>query len=91
MGNCCPTDDSDTNPPKDNGAPKSPNSQNKGKKSRQPAEVNVFKPGPRDVRIVTNEETGKLEKTLYKPPSDPDAVEKGGEPQSLVSFSIMNA
>ena len=50
---------------------KSPNSRKrKGEKS---TEVNPFKPGARDVRIVQTED-GKLEKTTYKPPSDPDAV-----------------
>ncbi len=88
MGNCCPLDNSDSNPPKDTSAQKSPNS--KAKNQRPQPDVNPFKPGARDVRIVQNEETGKLEKTKYKPPNDPNAV-KAGEAQSLVSFSIMNA
>ena len=41
---------------------------------KQEKPVNVFKPGARDVRIVENEETGKLEKVKYKPPSDPNKV-----------------
>ena len=72
MGNCCPKDDTDTNASQGRANQnKSPNSKTRNRK--QPPEVNPFKPGPRDVRIVTNEDTGKLEKTHYKPPSDPEA------------------
>jgi hypothetical protein len=34
---------------------------------------------------------GKLEKTTYKPPSDPSALQNQGEAQSLVTHSLMNA
>ncbi len=72
MGNCCPKDNTDTNAIlKQGNQNKSPNS--RSRKNKQPPEVNPFKPGPRDVRIVTNEDTGKLEKTHYKPPADPKA------------------
>lgn len=64
----------------------------KPKRQTQQREVNPFKPGPRDVRIVQNED-GKLEKTKYKPPSDPTKAkqEKEGEAQSLVTYSMMQA
>lgn len=78
MGNDCCTksSDSDVNDLRDGKfasteAQKSPNKRTKnGTKS---TEVNPFKPGARDVRIVTTED-GKLEKTTYKPPSDPEAL-----------------
>ena len=59
MGACCPKDDTDTTPTKQlakQGV--SPNSLKRGNRREQ--EVNPFKPGPRDVRIVQDEETGKL-------------------------------
>ena len=54
--------------------------------------MNVFHPGPRGVGVVQNED-GKLERVVVKPPSDPEAAAKAnqGEAQSLVTFSIMNA
>ncbi len=55
MGNCCPSDNTDTNPVKKDASP-SPNSK---RKAKQTGEVNPFKPGARDVRIVQNED-GKL-------------------------------
>jgi hypothetical protein len=63
---CCPKDEE----------PIVVQSNNQGQKGRgkQEKPVNVFKPGARDVRIVENEETGKLEKVKYKPPSDPNKV-----------------
>ena len=78
MGNSCCTksSDSDVNDLRDGKfasteAQKSPNSRKK--KGEKSTEVNPFKPGARDVRIVQTED-GKLEKTTYKPPSDPEAV-----------------
>ena len=91
MGCCCPKEEEDENDPsleKKNTteANKSPNS----KRQKKQQEVNIFKPGDRTVRIVQNED-GKLEKTTYKPPSDPSAVENRGEAFSLVTASLMNA
>lgn len=42
------------------------------------------------MRIVQTED-GKLERTKYKPPSDPAKakLEKEGEAQSLVTYSMM--
>ena len=84
MGNdCCnpKSSDQDANDLRDGKfasteAQKSPN--RRTKKSGQSTEVNPFKPGARDVRIVTTED-GKLEKTTYKPPKDPEAAQKEGD------------
>ena len=77
MGNACCK--------KDDGQAERPESSNKSKK-----EVNPFKPGPRNVRIVQNEETGKLEKTKYKPPSNPNLAKSDEEVQSLVTHSLLS-
>ena len=69
MGCCCPKEEEDEEPlvkTSQSEAEKSPNS----RKKKQTGEVNPFKPGARDVRLVQNED-GKLEKTTYKPPADP--------------------
>jgi hypothetical protein len=70
MGNCCPSDNSDTNPKVSNSNSTSPNAK---RKQKQSTEVNIFKPGARDVRITQNED-GKFVKEKYKVPSDPNAV-----------------
>ncbi len=83
MGQCCPPDDSDTNPEQ--------TQQNGTKRKPKPTgEVNPFKPGGRDVRI-TQDEDGRLTMEKYNPPSDPDAYENRGEAMSLVTHSLMNA
>ena len=66
MGCCCPKEEEEEPLVDTKKEPRSPNSKNK----KQAGEVNPFKPGARDVRIVQNED-GKLEKTTYKPPNDP--------------------
>ncbi len=69
MGCCCPREEEDDEPlveTKQGDAARSPNS----KKKKQSGEINPFRPGARDVRIIQNED-GKLEKTTYKPPNDP--------------------
>ena len=42
------------------------------------------------MRIVQTED-GKLEKTTYKPPADPDAELNREPAQSLVTHSLLNA
>jgi hypothetical protein len=49
MGNCCPSDNTDTNPKVSTSNSTSPNAK---RKQKQSAEVNIFKPGARDVRIT---------------------------------------
>ena len=61
---CCPPDDSD---PSDQRAQNdaSPNSR-KGKTAKNSQPVNPFKPGPRDVRIV-QEDDGTFKKQKFNP------------------------
>lgn len=78
MGNCCPIDNTDTGATKVVGNKSSSVSPNSKRKPKQGAEVNIFKPGPRDMRI-TQDEDGKFVKEKYKVPSDPNAVVPSGD------------
>ena len=54
MGNCCPTDNTDTNASKS--AAKASVSPNSKRKQKQGAEVSPFRPGPRGVRVTQDED-----------------------------------
>ena len=80
MGSCCTTSE-DPSDRREDDKKQSPNK----KQTKPQPEINVFRPGPRDVRIVQDDD-GNLKRTKFVH-SNPN--ENTGEAQSLVTHSLM--
>ena len=51
-------------------------------------EINVFRPGPRDVRVAVTKD-GQLLRVKYRPPRDPQKFKKTDEGESLATASLL--